>query len=110
MQDKKGNIWLASWEGVIRYDGKSFFNETLINSLEKFHVFSLLEDRKGNIWIGTIGGGAYRYDGSKYTYYTTTDGLIDNIIGCIAEDKDGNIWFGTEDGVSSFDGKRFRNY
>jgi hypothetical protein len=110
LQDKKGNIWLASWEGVIRYDGKSFFNETLINSLKKFHVFSLLEDSKGNIWIGTIRGGAYRYDGRNYTYYTTTDGLIDNIIGCFAEDKDGNIWFGTDGGVSCFDGKRFRNY
>jgi len=110
LQDKKGNIWLASWEGVIRYDGKSFFNETLINSLKKFHVFSLLEDSKGSIWIGTIRGGAYKYDGRKYTYYATTDGLIDNIIGCLAEDKDGNIWFGTDGGVSCFDGKRFKNY
>ncbi len=110
LQDTKGNIWLASWEGVIRYDGKSFFNETLLNSLEKFHVFSLLEDCKGTVWIGTIGGGAYNYDGRKYTYYTTKDGLIDNIIVCFAEDKNGNIWFGTDGGVSCFDGKRFRNY
>ena len=22
IQDKKGNIWMASWEGIIRYDGK----------------------------------------------------------------------------------------
>jgi hypothetical protein len=27
-QDKKGNIWLASNEGIIRYDGKSFTNIT----------------------------------------------------------------------------------
>jgi len=73
-------------------------------------VFSLLEDRKGNIWIGTIRDGVYKYDGSNYTHYTTTEGLIDNIIGCIAEDKDGNIWFGTDGGVSCFDGKEFRNY
>ena len=28
MQDRKGNIWLASNEGIIRYDGKSFTNIT----------------------------------------------------------------------------------
>jgi len=27
-QDRKGNIWLASNEGIIRYDGKSFTNIT----------------------------------------------------------------------------------
>ena len=28
IQDRKGNIWIASWEGVFRYDGKSFTNIT----------------------------------------------------------------------------------
>ena len=27
-QDRNGNIWIASWEGVFRYDGKSFTNIT----------------------------------------------------------------------------------
>jgi ligand-binding sensor domain-containing protein len=28
VQDRQGNIWMASWEGIIRYDGKSFTNIT----------------------------------------------------------------------------------
>jgi len=28
LQDQSGDMWLASWEGIIRYDGKSFTNFT----------------------------------------------------------------------------------
>src|SRR5688500_9109373 len=45
IQDRKGNIWIASWEGVFRYDGKSFTNITSKVSSARF--FSLLEDRNG---------------------------------------------------------------
>ncbi|HEX8279088.1 MAG TPA: two-component regulator propeller domain-containing protein, partial [Segetibacter sp.] len=45
-QDRKGNIWLASNEGIIRYDGKSFTNITVKLTSDRF--FSVLEDRKGN--------------------------------------------------------------
>src|SRR6266446_3852223 len=123
--DKNGNLWFASWEGVIRYDGKLFTNVTLKAGLRHFHVFSLLEDKTGNLWFGTIGGGVYRYDPSaesisqkaglttrskSWTLFTTTDGLASNVVMCMLEDKAGNMWFGTNSGVSRYDGKAFTNF
>ena len=110
LQDRKGNIWLATWEGIIRYDGISFTNFTNKEGLRRFHVFSVLEDKKGNIWFGTIGAGVYRYDGKLFTNFTTKDGLAHNGVGCIYEDETGNIWFGTQGGASRYDGKSFRNF
>jgi hypothetical protein len=107
-QDKKGNIWIASWEGVFRYDGKSFINITSEVSSARF--FSVLEDRKGHLWFGSIGSGVYRYDGTFFRNFTTQDGLINNEIVFIYEDKIGNVWFGANGGVSRYDGKSFRNY
>lgn len=111
LQDSKDNIWLATWEGIIRYDGETFTNFTNKEGLRRFHAFCGLEDSKGNIWFGTIGAGVYRYDpsaklrnGSKFfTNFTTKDGLVNDRLGCIYEDKAGNIWFGTEGGVSKYD-------
>ncbi len=119
LEDRDGNMWLATWEGIIRYDGKQFVNYTLKESLRQFHVFSVLEDRDGFIWFGTIRGGLYRYDptadpssthydpakaGRKpFTLYTTYEGLADNMVLCMMQDKDGLIWFGTDDGVSRYD-------
>jgi len=39
-QDRKGDIWLASAEGIIRYDGKSFSNITSkVSSVRFFFCF-----------------------------------------------------------------------
>jgi ligand-binding sensor domain-containing protein len=108
VQDRKGNIWIASWEGVFRYDGKSFTNITSKVSSARF--FSVLEDRKGNLWFGSIGSGVYFYDGDSFRNFTTADGLVNNEITCIYEDSAGNIWFGVNGGASRYDGKSFRNY
>jgi ligand-binding sensor domain-containing protein len=107
-QDRNGNIWIAAFDGVFRYDGKSFFNITSKISSARF--FSVLEDRKGNLWFGSIGSGVYYYDGKSFQNFTSKEGLVNNEIGCIYQDKTGNIWFGANGGVSRYDGKFFRNY
>ncbi|WP_339925190.1 two-component regulator propeller domain-containing protein [uncultured Cyclobacterium sp.] len=108
VQDGKGNIWMATWEGVFRYDGESFFNVTKNVSSARF--FSLLEDRKGNMWFGSIGSGAYYFDGKTFQNFTTKEGLPNNEITSIFEDKAGNIWLGTNGGISLYNGKSFQNY
>ena len=104
IQDRKGNIWIAAFDGIFRYDGKSFTNITSKVSSARF--FSVLEDRRGNLWFGSVGSGIYYYDGKSFQNFTTKDGLARNIVTCIYEDKSGNIWFG----ASRYDGKSFRNF
>ena len=115
IQDSKGNIWMASWDGIFKYDarlpdgqGKSFTNITGKVSSARF--FSVLEDSKGNLWFGSIGSGVFLYDGKSFRNFTTNAGLAGNGVTCIYEDKTGNIWLGTEDGASCYDGKSFRNF
>lgn len=110
LQDRKGHYWLATWQGIIQYDGKVFTNHTLKDGLIRFHVAACYEDKKGNLWFGTARGGVYRYDGRRFTLFTTKDGLADNNVSCFAEDRAGNIWLGTENGASRYDGKTFTNF
>lgn len=108
IQDKKGNIWFATFEGIYKYDGNSFTKISREVSTSRF--FSVLEDSKGNLWFGSIGSGVYFYDGKSFRNFTTDDGLLNNEIVCIYEDKKGNIWFGANGGASLYDGKSFQNY
>lgn len=110
LQDRNGNFWFATWQGIMSYDGKLFTNHTLKNGLRRFHVFSVLKESSGNLWFGTIGGGVYRYDGQTFTNFTTEDGLANNDVLCMTEDDQGNVWLGTDDGVSRFNGKSFTNF
>lgn len=108
IQDRKGNIWMAAFDGIFKYDGKSFINITSKVSSARF--FSIAEDRKGNFWFGSVGSGVYYYNGRSFRKFTTKDGLLNNGAGSIYEDKKGNIWFGVSGGVSRYDGKSFQNY
>jgi ligand-binding sensor domain-containing protein len=108
IQDRKGNIWIATYGGVFRYNGKSFANITSKLGVDRF--FSVFEDSKGNLWFGSIGSGIYRYDGNIFQNFTADNGLVNNEIVCIYEDKVGNIWFGANGGMSRYDGKSFRNF
>ncbi len=115
IQDRKGNIWIAAFDGIFRYDGKSFTNITGKVSPARF--FSVLQDRKGNFWFGSIGSGVYYYDEKSllagqagFKNFTIREGLLSNDVTSIYEDKKGNIWFGVFGGASCYDGKSFRNY
>jgi ligand-binding sensor domain-containing protein len=108
VQDRAGDLWFATFSGVVRYDGEVFTNGTQQASLQPVRAFSLLRDRKGDVWIGTLGAGVYRYDGSTYTQLTSRDGLAADGVLTMMEDRDGNVWFGHHDGgATRYDGTRF---
>jgi ligand-binding sensor domain-containing protein len=107
--DKKGILWFATWEGIIRNDGKDYTNLTLKEGLRQYHIQTIFEDSKGNLWFGTIGGGVFFYDGQNFSYYTKNDGLAGDKVFCFLEDKSGRIWIGTNEGLSCYFGNSFFN-
>lgn len=109
-EDRAGNIWFATFGGPIRYDGKVFTNFSEEVGLANRRIFSLLEDRSGSLWFGSITSGATRYDGKVFTKFTVENGLASNVVNWIFEDRDANIWFGTEKGVSRYNDKSMTNF
>ena len=78
--------------------------------MESSYVKSLLLDRNGNIWIGTLGG-ASLYNGSSFKHFNEESGLSGNSVYSMLEDSEGNLWFGTHGaGVSKYDGKTFTHF
>lgn len=74
--------------------------------LSSSFIRSLMFDKWGNLWMGTVGGGAGRYDGSSFTNFTERNGLSNNTVLCMIQDSKGRIWFGTEGGgACCYDGK-----
>jgi len=108
-QAKNGDILIAAYNEVFRYDGKSFTNIT--SRIPSPSFWDVLEDRKGNLWFGTRDSGVYRFNGKSFQHFTTREGLASNY-GAIHlyEDKAGNIWFGTVRGAYRYDGKSLRNF
>lgn len=109
IEDGDGMIWLATWEGIIRYDGLTFKNFTNSDSLRRYHTFSALEDRDGGLWFGSIGAGLYRYNGTAFVNITEKNGLANDKQGCFLQTRNGDIWIGTMGGISIYNGSFYRN-
>jgi signal transduction histidine kinase/ligand-binding sensor domain-containing protein len=115
IQDAKGFIWIATANGLNRYDGVDFkvfsHNRLDTNSLSDNNIRCILEDSKGYIWAGTLNNGLNRYDyktGKFKRYFhhkNNSNSLSSNEILCLFEDSQRRLWIGTENGLNLFDYK-----
>ncbi len=113
-QSNDGFIWIATQEGLNKYDGYSFkvynYNPRDSFSISNNNISIVYEDRKNNLWLGTWGGGLNRFDkkSEKFISYLNKPGdpnsISHNRVPIIYEDKEGTLWLGTAGGgLNSFD-------
>ncbi|QMW05099.1 hybrid sensor histidine kinase/response regulator transcription factor [Spirosoma foliorum] len=107
-QDKKGFIWVATKDGLNRYDGHNFtvFTHDPANeySLSANYCSALLVDKRGRLWIGTLNNGLNLFDDRTQRFYhisihgqaTVNAGNYE--IQLLTEDPQGNIWVSTNQG------------
>lgn len=110
VQTSDGYLWVGTQEGLQRFDGIEFntFDKKSRPAAFKLNdVRTLLQDREGNLWIGTFGSGLIRYKDNQFHTYLREDGLSNNTVAALLEDKDGKLWIGTDDGVNEFKQGRF---
>ncbi len=74
LYDPQGVLWVATWKGVSRFDGKGFKTFSTGDGLVDKWVYTLNVDLDGSLWLGTEGG-VNRYDGKTWETWTHQDGL-----------------------------------
>ena len=63
---------------------------------------TLLKDRDGGLWIGTLDAGILHEHRGKTDAFTDSDGLSGNSLETFFEDREGSIWAATEKGIDRF--------
>ena len=110
--DSEGNILIAAYDDIIKYNGNSFSRLSKPKDLKSWYAFDVIEDSKKNIWIASDQLGAFRINPKtdSVTNFTTKDGLGHLRNMCVYEDRSGNIWIGGQGGLSKYDGRKFTNF
>jgi ligand-binding sensor domain-containing protein/signal transduction histidine kinase/DNA-binding response OmpR family regulator len=110
MQDNAGVVWLATQDGLNKFDGHKFTvyqKDASASQLSNNFTTELLQDKNGDIWIGTIYG-LNRYSPSldvwgHYFHSEKASSIPENNIKKLFMDSDGVMWIGTKNGVAYYD-------
>lgn len=88
-EDSQGALWIASSRmGLYR-----FSNGQLTHLQTSFSAASfIMEDREGNLWVGTDGNGVAQLREKNHQLYNTHSGLPQDACSALAEDPSGAIW------------------
>lgn len=103
-QDSRGYIWLATEDGLNRFDGYNFriyrHDERDSESLPADLVWKVVEDRHGDIWVATEGGGVARWSWEQDTFTTYRNeignnrSIASNATRALVIEGDGGVWVG----------------
>ena len=108
-QTPDGFLWIATQEGVARFDGVRFtvFDTDNTPAFQTNRVNDLMVDSRGVLWIGTEAG-LIRFSNGSFAAFTTKEGLPHNAVQSVYEDRARTLWIGTRRGLSRLDRQTLR--
>ncbi|MBQ1312519.1 MAG: diguanylate cyclase [Blautia sp.] len=95
-QTEDGFIWIGSYAGLARYDGRVF--ETF-DAGDLMNISDLMPDTKDALWIASVDRGLVHYDDGQLTYLSEEMGVYGIEAESLAKGPDGTIYLGTTEGV-----------
>ncbi len=106
-QDRAGFLWIATGDGLVRFDGYRFRPQERDSpdptARNLGWIRALLAGRDGRLWIGTESDGLAVYDPASESvaacgHHSDRIGGVMPTIRALAEDAAGGIWVGSEGG------------
>ncbi|MCD8337572.1 MAG: hypothetical protein LUD18_09905, partial [Lachnospiraceae bacterium] len=102
LQTSDGYIWIGSYGGLLRYNGRNFENFSIgENAVGSSSIRALYEDESGRLFIGTNDAGVYLYENGSFTSVPCADGGSGFYsVRSFSSDLDGNVYVGTTSGLA----------
>lgn len=104
LQTTKGKIYIGTRLGLYSFNEHKNQFEPVAEIPSYCFIHSLLEDKDGSIWVGTIGNGLYNFNTAtrQISNYLNAKGnnktISNEAVTTIFMDSNGDKWFGTEGG------------
>ncbi len=99
-QTRDGYLWLATLNGLARFDGVHFtvFDRSNSKTMASNRCTALLEDADGTLWVGTEDSGLMRYQAGRFSRVLDVGDLPHYRIFALQRESDGGILISTTGG------------
>ena len=99
-EDASGLLWLGCYtQGLVVLGPEGArWKATSQDGLPNTSITSLKEDREGNLWVGSNGGGLLQVQQRSFRVYSSKEGLEQVVVNSMAGLGDGSILVGTHGG------------
>ena len=105
-EDREGNIWFASTNGLDRFRAQSVATISVKQGLSSDATKSLLATADGSVWVATHKG-LIRWKNNGPTVYGVKAGLPDDEAQSLFQDFRGRVWVSTNHGLAYSENDRF---
>jgi signal transduction histidine kinase/ligand-binding sensor domain-containing protein/CheY-like chemotaxis protein/AraC-like DNA-binding protein len=107
IQSRTGYVWLATFDGLVRFDGVRFTVYNTANSpgLPSDRIMSVMETRDSALWLNTEQRYLIRFKRGRFTHIDESRGLVGGPY-AIYEDPSGQLFIGSEQGLGRMEGDR----
>jgi signal transduction histidine kinase/ligand-binding sensor domain-containing protein len=99
---ENGALVIVTYSGIRQLVNGKLETYPIPPTAAPFAANSILRDRDGGLWIGTIDRGLVHVHHGRVDVFAKSDGLSGDFIFRIFEDREGNIWVATLDGLDRF--------
>lgn len=108
LQSRDGYIWIATFDGLVRFDGARFtvFNAANSPGLPSNRIIELRETRDSSLWLVNEQRQLVRFRHGVFTHFAAPQGLT-STVRSLQEDDRGALWVGTDRGLGAIRGDRF---
>ena len=97
-QTKNGYLWIATQNGLARFDGVRFAEVPVSPGRARAIIWAMLLDRDERLWLAQQGGSVVRLTDGKATRFGSTNGLPAAFPIGVVQARDGAVWVSYEDG------------
>ncbi len=103
-QSRDGYIWIATFDGLARFDGVRFtlFNKSNTPGISSNRFGAMYGSPNGDLWLATEGGGLTRYHQGAFQTFGTNQGIPANTVRAVTGDGLGQVWILYSDTIAQW--------